>query len=116
MEGTACNRADTSPSSADGTASFSSTSTGAIRWETLRLTIVIALAVRSGVQRWGLGSRMYEGPGTWRRRAPPLSPQPARDQRPDQGGGSCRSGLSGADALLDPVAQVRVDVAPVLEG
>ena len=47
MPGTACSRASTPPSSAGGTASFSSNSAGAIRWDTPTFTIVIAGTVQS---------------------------------------------------------------------
>src|SRR6266566_6199297 len=100
MDGTARSRASTPPSSADGTASFSSTSAGVNRWDRLRPTIVIAFGRSVG----GFGSRMDEGPA------------PAGTGPPVCHGAICRSGLSGADALLDPVAQVPVDIAPVLEG
>ena len=47
MPGTACNWASTLPSSAAGTASFSSTSAEAVWWDTPTFTIVIAGTVQS---------------------------------------------------------------------
>ena len=55
MPGTACNWASRLPSSADGTASFSSTSAGAVRWDTPTFTIVIA-GTCSVSGSWGFGS------------------------------------------------------------
>ena len=64
MPGTACSRASVPASSAAGTASFSSTSAGAVRWDTPTFTIVIAATDQLAQARGGRsGAAVLGGAG-----------------------------------------------------